>query len=456
MGSVFRKTKTWAIPASAEITRVKGKTIATWRRRRGKTESAEVVTLPDGRQVIRVESGFWFAKYRNADGVVVTKSTGCRDRAMAEQWLNQREKDVDRVRAGVVSKEELRRVERSAGAIEAHVWDFLDTKICTKSHLDHTKSYLEALVKDCGWKSLSDMKKEDFESWLGVQARAGMSARTRNAYQTALVSFAKWHFEAGRLTKNPFARMPKAKVEADPRRHRRAFSEEEFQRLLEAATNAPERPALKVTGGKSNRPTQRLSGPERADCYMVLVGTGLRVGELAKIRVADLRLDEPKPGVDVPAAVDKRRKEAFIPLRPDLVVLIRQRIERLALTPADRIFDIPTDLIKRFNADCKRAGICKRDDRRETVDIHSLRKTFGTWLAKAGVHPKVAQALMRHEDIKMTMKYYTDLRLFDLQGAVEALPMVHRMVHQTGVPGVHQKSTDVNGGGETEGTKAVS
>src|SRR5439155_24887196 len=94
----------------------------------------------------------------------------------------------------------------------------------------------------------------------------------------------------------------------------------------------------------------------------------------------------------------------------------------------DRVFDVPADLIKRFNADCKRAGIPKRDDRGKTVDIHSLRMTFNTWLAVAGVAPRIAQELMRHEDIEMTTKVYTDPAVFDLVTAVEALPPVAKVV----------------------------
>jgi hypothetical protein len=49
------------------------------------------------------------------------------------------------------------------------------------------------------------------------------------------------------------------------------------------------------------------------------------------------------------------------------------------------VYDIPKDFIKRFNADCRRAGIPKRDERGRTVDIHALGTTFGTMLARSGV-----------------------------------------------------------------------
>jgi integrase len=249
--------------------------------------------------------------------------------------------------------------------------------------------------------------------------------------------------------------MGKANEEADPRRPRRALSEGEFQRLLEAARNAPLRPAGKDRSD-SRRPAQRLSGSERADVYTILVHTGLRINELADVRVADVRLEGRIPGIDLPAVVDKRKKPGFIPLRADLVDLLRSRIEGLGLSPADRIFDVPADLIKRFDADCKRAGIPKRDERGRVVDIHALRMTYNTWLAKAGVHPRIAQELMRHSDIKLTTKVYTDPALFDLVTAVEALPMVHRMVHQTGVIGCQSESTDVNQGDDSESKKVAS
>ena len=57
----------------------------------------------------------------------------------------------------------------------------------------------------------------------------------------------------------------------------------------------------------------------------------------------------------------------------------------------------------------------------ETVDFHSLRHTFGTMLAKRGVHPKVAQDLMRHSTINLTMNLYTHTILDDRAKATEGL-----------------------------------
>jgi site-specific recombinase XerD len=49
--------------------------------------TAPVVLTDDGRQVIRQESGTYFAKYRDHDGHVRVVPTGCRDEANARQFL---------------------------------------------------------------------------------------------------------------------------------------------------------------------------------------------------------------------------------------------------------------------------------------------------------------------------------------------------------------------------------
>jgi hypothetical protein len=66
--------------------------------------------------------------------------------------------------------------------------------------------------------------------------------------------------------------------------------------------------------------------------------------------------------------------------------------------------------------------IDKRDERGRTVDVHALRHTFGTLLSKGGVLPRTTQAAMRHSDVNLTMNTYTDPKLLDVAGAMEALP----------------------------------
>jgi integrase len=70
----------------------------------------------------------------------------------------------------------------------------------------------------------------------------------------------------------------------------------------------------------------------------------------------------------------------------------------------------------------KLAGIAKRDERGRTLDVHALRMTFGTLLGKGGVPLRTTQTAMRHSDPKLTVNVYTDPKLLDVHGALDALP----------------------------------
>ena len=48
--------------------------------------------------------------------------------------------------------------------------------------------------------------------------------------------------------------------------------------------------------------------------------------------------------------------------------------------------------------------------------------TFGTLLGKGGVPLRTTQAAMRHSDPKLTANVYTDPKLLDVRGALDALP----------------------------------
>jgi hypothetical protein len=95
---------------------------------------------------------------------------------------------------------------------------------------------------------------------------------------------------------------------------------------------------------------------------------------------------------------------------------------RLGFLRRPPVFDVPTALVNIFNRDLKAAGIAKRDERGRTLDVHALRTTFGTLLGRGGVSLRSTQAAMRHSDPKRTANVYTEPKLLDVQGALDALP----------------------------------
>jgi integrase len=274
---------------------------------------------------------------------------------------------------------------------------------------------------------------------------------------------------------NPFAKLPKADVKADRRRQRRALTEAELVKLLDVARRRPLLDMATVRRGKrkgeafanlrqETRCRLERLGRERELIYKTLVLTGLRRGELASLTVGQLDLDADPPFLVLDAADEKNRQGSTIPLRANLAADLRAwvadkakavqnaagnaptlsldpkpgRIGRdsrglggqrclplptVPALPADApLFNVPAALVKILDRDLKAAGIPKVDERGRTVDVHALRHTFGTLLSKGGVTPRTAQAAMRHSTINLTMNTYTDPKLLDVAGAMEALP----------------------------------
>jgi len=209
-------------------------------------------------------------------------------------------------------------------------------------------------------------------------------------------------------------------------------------------------------------------GRERALIYRTLVLTGLRRGELASLTVGQVRFDAEPPYLELKAADEKNREGNSIPLRADLAAdlcdwlatkaaaawLARSEVPTIRFDPQDQqaarrnlgpttkrqgqscqqwpdvpalpadasLFDVPAGLVRILDRDLAAAGIAKRDERGRTVDVHAMRHTFGTLLSKGGVAPRTAQAAMRHSKLELTMNVYTDPKLLDVAGAMNALP----------------------------------
>ena len=277
-----------------------------------------------------------------------------------------------------------------------------------------------------------------------------MSGHPGNGYREAWLGFANWCAKTNRLLNNPLSSVPKADAKADCRRKRRALTEDELTRLLDAARRRPLLDAMTIRHGpnkgkaiakvsESRRIELERLGRERSLIYKTYLLTGLRKSELASLPVGHLELGGPLPYAVLNAADEKNRQGSDIPLRNDLANELREWLDaKLAalqdeatrlgepiperLPPSTPIFNVRAGLLRILDRDLKLAGIPKTDDRGRTVDIHAMRHTFGTHLSKGGVAPRTAQAAMRHSSIDLTMNVYTDPRLLDVHGALDALP----------------------------------
>jgi integrase len=250
-------------------------------------------------------------------------------------------------------------------------------------------------------------------------------------YLGAIRALMRWCVETERVLVDPLVCIRRADEKTDRRRKPRAFTPAELVRLLDAARRRPlEQAELYNRGwrrtqrGARLRPETRAKlvrlGRERALSYKLMALTGLRVGELAAVRVRDVQLDSARIILD--ARFEKARRGAVIPLRQDLVEDLRRWIEN---APPDRkLVNVSHTLLKVLIRDLAYAGIPRHDDRGRSACLHSLRYSFATWLSRAGVAPRTAMAALRHSDVSLTMSVYTDPRLLDVVGALDVLPQL--------------------------------
>ena len=400
----------------------------------------------------------WTAIYRDGDGIKREISTGCKSKDGAKRVLSDLEAGVERIKSGVVSRQEARTMEWAAVSLLEHITAheaYLAALHRATSTVTDQKRCMTAISDACGWKRLTDLNRPQLERWLTLRVSEGMGARTRNRHAGAAVAFGNWLVKAGRLTVNPFAGVPHVNEKTDLRRERRVLTMEEFSKLLEAAERRPLAEASENRGSVANlKPgtTDRLRwiGRVRAMVYRVLMFSGLRYGELRSITLGQVRLDAPVPHFELRAADEKARRGAQVPVPAGLAAMLveyiserRQRLLGLS-SASDRasvtafpgaletvaLFDMPGGMVKVFDADLVFAGLAARDDKGKikkrdaqgrTVDIHALRHSFCTMVAQSGVNMQTAQRLMRHATPAMTARY-THLTLTDLGGAMATLP----------------------------------
>jgi hypothetical protein len=198
-----------------------------------------------------------------------------------------------------------------------------------------------------------------------------------------------------RLERNPLKSVGKSETRGKERYVRRALTATELATLIE-------------TSGK------------RALPYMLAAYTGLRHGEIKQLTWADVHLDESRPYILARPSTTKNKKTAVLPLVPQLAERLKDwRAQQHSLTGTVFKHSVPTavTLLK----DLAACGIKGVDEHGRHLDFHALRHTFATMLASAGISPRVAMELMRHSDMRLTAKTYTDAMNLPLFGELEKL-----------------------------------
>jgi hypothetical protein len=195
-------------------------------------------------------------------------------------------------------------------------------------------------------------------------------------------------------------------VKEDRRHDRRTLGVEELRHLIEVAQSGPS--------------WRKMTGPARALCYRLAVGTGLRYSEIESITPESFNWKGNPATATVAAGYTKNGEPATLPLPSDLADDLRAYVA--SLPPGKPVFPLAPDCgAKMLRPDLQRAGIPYIDAGGLVFDFHALRCQMATLADAAGVTPRVVQRLMRHSTLELTGRY-TRPRVVDLNNAAESLP----------------------------------
>lgn len=369
-----------------------------------------------------------------------------RDKRVAErarvQILAQRDLDL----AGLGSQEGQSR--QLTAIRDAYLAD-LQTRACER-HVLNVRQGLDRVLATIPARRVRDLQPHHLVQHRARRLAEGISRRTANLEADRVRAMLTWAERVGLIAGSPVKNMPRLpEPEASRRYRRRAMTEEEVGRFLQAAydddrLNQERIAAVRtVEGGtKGVQWSLRRRGLRvpQAPLWRAFLETGCRYGELTRVPWSDLDLD--RRVLRLRAEHTKAGRAREVPLLEGLAGELRalrgvhvrvlgrpvRPSDLVFLTPEGRPWCAPTNNVMRvFNRLLESAGIDRVDAEGRKLDVHALRHTMASRLARAGVPLQKAQRLLGHSDPKLTATIYAHLGVEDLRDAVERLaPAVER------------------------------
>jgi len=320
------------------------------------------------------------------------KSLGVRDKHAAQAMATEIVRRLELQAAGMPVSEKAADTDVK-GLIDAYEEELVRRR-SSPQHVARTILRIRQVLEKA--RRLSDVTPETIRKALARTKARGLSPQTQNAYRTAAHGFFAWLVREEKLDENPVSRVARVR-EGEPSRTRRALTQEELQRLVDAAP------------------------PHRGVCYLLAATTGLRRSELASLAWEDVDLEAAT--IRVRADHAKNRKTAVLPL-PEGTVAALEGLRGDPQLPAAKVLRaVPNTATLRKDLKTARIPV---ETPAGVIDVHALRVTYGTLLARAGVSLAQAQKLMRHSTPALTANVYTKLEMDDAREAVGRIDVYGR------------------------------
>ena len=358
------------------------------------------------------------------------------DRRVAEHKLEKLVQKLEMQAVGILPPDVV--LNAAASPILVQLEAFLGDTHARGRAVNTVKAYrrcIPLLCRRCGWVYFRDISAESFGRWresvsparefgrvtLDLQgsdgpgsapggargrgaagradsrlARGPLAPKYLNDLLTYMGTFLAWCERRGLIDRDPLRHVQPVRLKPG-RGYRRALSPEEFRRLLAVVPR------------------------QRATIYLVAYYLGLRRAEMNLLKRGDFDLDSGNPTVRIPASISKNGRAEQFELRSEVVSSLR------AFWPADLApfawaFHGQVPQMETLKRDLVRAGIPFLDGEGRRFDFHALREMLCTHLHEAGVPMRVAMAMMRHSDARLTMRVYTDEARIPVSEGVARLP----------------------------------
>ncbi|MCP3916173.1 MAG: tyrosine-type recombinase/integrase [bacterium] len=334
--------------------------------------------------------GPWIIKFFDHQGRRRERSSRTTDRRAAERMAAKVEADVALRREGVIDPRLDALAEADRTTIQTHIRAYLmHLKAADRSvrTLQDANQHLRWILEQTEAARLSDLNLDAVVKALdGLRAR-GRSARTVNHHAARVKAFVRWCERTGRIAGHPLQHLPKLQESRDRRRVRRSFTDQELADLFRVADERG-----------------------RGLWYRLAFWAGLRRSELIRLTWRDIDLGE----ASITISMGKAKRTDVIPIHPELEAALRIAGPG---HPSSQVF--ATAVTNRTRQkDFERAGLPVLDEEGRSLDLHALRPSLHTRLAREGVPPQIAQRIMRHADYRTTLAAYTSLELTDDAAAI--------------------------------------
>ena len=302
---------------------------------------------------------------KEVDGKEYRVSTKCRDRKLAEKVALEFERDIQLGRFGL----------NPAPTFGDFATDYLAVVSPRKKHGARDQQIIGHVLPDWEGRRLDTVTRQDCEAFLFRRQQEGASAGTVNRERGLLRAMFNIAKVDGLIKNNPFDGVKRLPVE--PRD--RVLGLDEQRDLLE----------------RINAAYRRL--------VTVLLGTGLRLGELQGLRPCDIDGD----CLRIRASTSKGFKARRVPLLDSVRASLDEQRQAAGRGWREQLWPQTAWAIRKaIKGAARRAGI---DD----LCVHDLRRTFATRCATAGMPMPQLAANLGHASTVVTSKYYVHVQTAD-------------------------------------------